>query len=78
MTKTGGALSAFGAFFFVLWICFGLSGCAGSKDRASDFGFLRSAFGFRLPMQGLPRQHHPFVTPDASRFDAIDPDQLSV
>jgi hypothetical protein len=55
-----------------------LSGCAGSKDRASDFGFLRSAFGFRLPMQGLPRQHHPFVTPDASRFDAIDPDQLSV
>jgi hypothetical protein len=29
-------------------------------------------------MQGLPRQHHPFVTPDASRFDAIDPDQLSV
>ena len=28
--------------------------------------------------QGLPRQTHPFVTPYASRFDAIDPDQLSL
>jgi REP element-mobilizing transposase RayT len=28
--------------------------------------------------QGLPRQRHPFVTPYASRFDDIDPGQLSV
>jgi len=28
--------------------------------------------------QNLPRQHHPFVTPYESRYDAIDPGQLSL